>query len=483
MCIRDRDEKRPLNLAKKKLTATALKETANIIEEQSDSICRNVLDNFEFSREAKKESEVTPSKKVQSMIIEEPHEILSIEKTDSAKKKALNDPNNIDQEVISISIPSKPYKGEEETKELGKKSDSTLPKEPLRRFEEKLPKFKAESNKLNHKLSPKSESLRSSEIEVSGLSERESVGEAEATDSKAIERENQKLNRVNVITDLIYSDILGSLDGPLFPCRNLPSKREQLPRPPRGIHTEFWSVESYIDEIFYEALKDPEAFIASLSVPLNRDPLFVLGQIQNEDNDYFEAIEQVMTQPVLPVELYLALERSRRIDSVDEVPSDPQHEALLSEWSNIHNKCVFDAVNDALDYYRPYELKGPPLPWSIELRELTYRNGSTTVAQDIAFGAKGKVMSWVVTNAGMLQLPEEEAEYYSQMMDASGEKGRLEKLREERLEVMLTSEVSEMEQNWVDYELEETQVVLDTADMILEQIAVEFLQSLVSKKK
>jgi hypothetical protein len=34
------------------------------------------------------------------------------------------------------------------------------------------------------------------------------------------------------------------------------------------------------------------------------------------------------------------------------------------EWENIHNKAIFDALNEALDYARPFSLKGPPLPWS-----------------------------------------------------------------------------------------------------------------------
>jgi len=47
---------------------------------------------------------------------------------------------------------------------------------------------------------------------------------------------------------------------------------------------------------------------------------------------------------------------------------------LRCEWENIHNKVVFDAVNEALDGYRPYGLKGPPLPWSKQTRALTNKN-------------------------------------------------------------------------------------------------------------
>lgn len=29
----------------------------------------------------------------------------------------------------------------------------------------------------------------------------------------------------------------------------------------------------------------------------------------------------------------------------------------------IHNKAIFDAFNEALDYFRPFGIKGRPLPW------------------------------------------------------------------------------------------------------------------------
>ena len=29
----------------------------------------------------------------------------------------------------------------------------------------------------------------------------------------------------------------------------------------------------------------------------------------------------------------------------------------------IHNKAIFDAFNEALDYHRPFGIKGKPLPW------------------------------------------------------------------------------------------------------------------------
>ena len=82
-------------------------------------------------------------------------------------------------------------------------------------------------------------------------------------------------------------------------------------------------------------------------------------------------------QPVLSVELYLDIERKKDYVlladslsdingsySVDQKPELIENQSMLAEWENIHNKVLFDAVNDALDEFRPYGLKGPPAPWS-----------------------------------------------------------------------------------------------------------------------
>jgi hypothetical protein len=42
---------------------------------------------------------------------------------------------------------------------------------------------------------------------------------------------------------------------------------------------------------------------------------------------------------------------------------------------NIHNKAIFDAVNEAMDGMRPYGLRGPPLPWSKQNKTLTFKFG------------------------------------------------------------------------------------------------------------
>ena len=41
---------------------------------------------------------------------------------------------------------------------------------------------------------------------------------------------------------------------------------------------------------------------------------------------------------------------------------NPQDEFAL-EAEHIHNKLLFDGLNDALDFYRPYGINGQTYPW------------------------------------------------------------------------------------------------------------------------
>ena len=76
--------------------------------------------------------------------------------------------------------------------------------------------------------------------------------------------------------------------------------------------------------------------------------------------------------------MYLDIERKKEYvllaDSISEIddseaaentkPELIEQQSMLAEWENIHNRVIFDAVNVALDEFRPYGLRGPPAPWS-----------------------------------------------------------------------------------------------------------------------
>lgn len=90
---------------------------------------------------------------------------------------------------------------------------------------------------------------------------------------------------------------------------------------------------------------------------------------------------------MLPLKLYLTLEKKRKAAreaeakdtkekeaaekgvSVEELKKDaPQN--FDAECEHIHNKVLFDCINDSLLQFKPFGKDGEPLPWSRQSRRL-----------------------------------------------------------------------------------------------------------------
>ena len=44
--------------------------------------------------------------------------------------------------------------------------------------------------------------------------------------------------------------------------------------------------------------------------------------------------------------------------------------SVIQESVHIHNKGIFDALNESLMKFRPYGIQGEPMPWSNKVRRL-----------------------------------------------------------------------------------------------------------------
>jgi hypothetical protein len=80
------------------------------------------------------------------------------------------------------------------------------------------------------------------------------------------------------------------------------------------------------------------------------------------------------------------------------------------EWENIHNKVLFDAFNNALNQFRPFGKKGPPLPWTGQQRSIGGDTHPASQYAEIAIEkildqAKKKVIDWVAIEAGTRKIP------------------------------------------------------------------------------
>lgn len=109
-------------------------------------------------------------------------------------------------------------------------------------------------------------------------------------------------------------------------------------------------------------------------------------------------------QSVLSVDLYLDIEKDRRGLSISQMKDSIQEsntESFVAELENIHNKAIFDAINEAMDGLRPYGLKGPPMPWSKQSKTLTFKYGKEETFDFLIEKVKYKILEWSHMNAGI----------------------------------------------------------------------------------
>lgn len=162
---------------------------------------------------------------------------------------------------------------------------------------------------------------------------------------------------------------------------------------------------------------------------------------------------------------------------------------ISQEARNIHHLGIFDSFNEALDLERPYKFKGLPNPWSRQTR-VTNETLTQEQVDAIIKKARDRVIEWDKTGAGTKFAPPPppppmQSEYdpinppENQNMN---EEERNKAERQERLGLLLTKEVHQREGDWLDYEIEDTQVRFDLADMILEELAEEAMQFLVERE-
>jgi hypothetical protein len=73
--------------------------------------------------------------------------------------------------------------------------------------------------------------------------------------------------------------------------------------------------------------------------------------------------------------------------------SDDEFADMISEAQHIHNKIIFDCVNESLNRVRPYANQGEPMPWSRKpRRNLIFMFESTENLEDILQNVKATVV-------------------------------------------------------------------------------------------
>ena len=129
---------------------------------------------------------------------------------------------------------------------------------------------------------------------------------------------------------------------------------------------------------------------------------------------------------------------------------------------------IFDTVNECLQKFRPFGLRGIPMPWSTSSRVISF---PLTVEEIFAKIVKD-MEKWASTRAG--KIPTEEFLLPNGELDDE----LLQSLREDKLICMITEEIVDRDGEWVDYEFEEVQVKIDLSDMALQILCEEVIELL-----
>ena len=132
-----------------------------------------------------------------------------------------------------------------------------------------------------------------------------------------------------------------------------------------GINTDPIHVGNYLDEVLAEVLLNASSFLEKLQIPIVQDELKLLINLQSTDNRSLKPLSlHHEVSPILLTVMYLDIEKKRenqtKADSTkqncdlskDSSEIDPESPEFLRECDQIHNKAIFDSINECLNLMR-----------------------------------------------------------------------------------------------------------------------------------
>jgi hypothetical protein len=161
----------------------------------------------------------------------------------------------------------------------------------------------------------------------------------------------------------------------------------------------------------------------------------------------------------------------------------------MENMDNVHHYALFEALNEALDEFRPYANRGEPDLWSKRTR-IVKSIESDAQAREYLDKAKAKVIEWAKMRSGTNYAPLPDAPPQTQddmgeeiipPLLAEGEEERRNLIRQEKLAELMTQDIQENDQLWIDYEAHDTDTRFDIADMVLHHLAGEIAEFLAEK--
>ncbi|OMJ94513.1 hypothetical protein SteCoe_2287 [Stentor coeruleus] len=204
---------------------------------------------------------------------------------------------------------------------------------------------------------------------------------------------------------------------------------------------------AYLD-CMAKVLKDNEVEVLdAINTPMFLEPVSKLALLQDMSIDTFMRFHTL--ELILPVELCSELKM--------------MFQSLNIPSRQIYLQMLFDCVNEALNYIRPFGVNGIPDPWCNSPRILFGESDLENVFNRVT----AYLIKWSSCRAGCFH------NFESQNNDEY-----LQSLREEKMSSLLCIDVRDEEPNWLLYNEEETQIKVITANKIFKNLLKETLDFL-----
>ena len=234
-----------------------------------------------------------------------------------------------------------------------------------------------------------------------------------------------------ILQKLIYSEIYSFL-------RLIPFKKTE-----REVDSSIEFMIDYLEVMSKELKQNEEEVLDAINTPAYQEPINKLAIIQ----DFSTVLSKFPTlELILPPDL--CSELKVYFHSL-ELPS-----------RQIYLQMLFDCVNEALNYIRPFGVDGIPDPWSSKPRILFGEAELSNVFTRII----SYMIKWASCKAGLFHCHE-----------TRRDEERLLYLREEKMSALLCLDVRDEEDNWLRYEEEETQIKIMTSNNLLQLLLDEII--------
>ena len=227
-----------------------------------------------------------------------------------------------------------------------------------------------------------------------------------------------------------------------------------------SIETSEDAIEKYIEEIFTQYNQTELAKDLAVEVPLNK--LEILHKVQNDEISHVDIKELISPGLLIDLKVYIDIEN--QVDSFRCQPNEVIKQKdldFLIDAQHIHNKAIFDSINEALNKIRVLPA-GLPAPLGLN-KSLFFNERPEKLLQD----AKNLVLMWSTFELGKLKIDES--------FEGLTEEEALVQVKEDNLVKMIYAEIGDNEVKWTDYSLELLQVKLELSDMVLFSVTEELI--------